>query len=90
MQKVLQNCLFSQKENLDLAFKTGASVGISASLVRCFTQLSLLAYLENCLKLVCFCILYINCVTDSGGDAEGGRARLAEGPGLRRKHFPSL
>lgn len=39
MEKLLLTCLFLQKENLDLAFKTGASVGISASLVRCFTQL---------------------------------------------------
>lgn len=33
---------------------------------------------------------YVNCVTVSGGDAEGRRAGLAEGPGLCRKHFPSL
>lgn len=29
--------MFSQKENLDLAFKTGESVGITATLVRLFT-----------------------------------------------------
>ena len=30
------------------------------------------------------------CVADGGGDAEGWRAGLAEGPGLRGKHLPSV
>lgn len=33
---------------------------------------------------------HCNCVADGGGDAEGRRARLAEGAGIRRKHFPSF
>lgn len=80
--------MYLQKENLDLAFKTGESVGITATLVRHFTQ-----YTSDGFKPVVstgLIISSLHVVTDAGGDAEDRRAGLAEGPGLRRKHFPSL
>ncbi len=51
-----------------------------------------LAFTRKLLKtnLLLFSSCPVNCVTDSRGDAEGRRAQLAEGPELRRKHFPSL
>lgn len=42
---------------------------------------------RSCLKPASGSLMF---VTDGGGDAEGRRARLAEGPGLCGKHFPSL
>lgn len=86
--------LFLQKENLDLAFKTGECVGITATLVRWVTQyISGLRYFESCLKLkvsAVFLFLHAKCVAESGGHAESGWARLAEGSGLCGKRFPSL
>ncbi len=38
IQKLLLTRMFLQKENLDLAFKTGESVGITATLVSHFTH----------------------------------------------------
>lgn len=70
--------MFSQKENLDLAFRTGESVGITATLVSLWNSRSSVSYfgyerdetyfgynLENWLKAAC----NVDCVADGGGDA---------------------
>ena len=49
---------------------------------------SLIFLLTNCTSGLIISSLRV--VSDGGGDAEGRRAGLAESPGLRREHLPSL
>lgn len=66
-------------------------MGIAATVVRP-VRLSNSVY-KAALNLLCGLIVYpscADCVADRGGHAEGERARLAEGPGLCREHFPSF
>lgn len=94
LNSILKLCLMQtllQEENLDLAFKAGESVGITATLVRQFRHCTS----DNFKSIVGVAeelLVFLQClpVTDCGGDAEGRWSRLAEGSGLCGKYFPSL
>ena len=90
-----------QRENLNLAFKTGENVGITRSLVRllCTHVIRrghrMLDWTHALFSFHTGCFKYLNqymhgCLSDGGRDAAGGRTGLAACAELRGEHVPPL